>query len=245
MSVPPSRRPSSTPAPKGRPDEKTDKTEGKEFKLPARKQPMEGKEEQQPKKKGLFDIAAMEVTVQAKEQGVSQQMKTQAAAAGAVTGAEAVAQVRQIGQLVQKTVESMQIGQVGEAHFTRLNLKTSAEVPVAFAGSNLTVSYQQNGVVIKFDNFMSPQQENNAITLVEKNKEQLQDMVQALSSKNIQVTELSIGNHTIALPRVQPLPPPFQPTAAPRGEAEQQRGRGDQEGQPGGGEGGGGRRGPR
>jgi len=224
----PSRRhpSSSTPPAKGRPEETSREGDGKgkEFKLPARKQPVESKEEKQSKKKGLFDIAASDAKVQGKEQSISQEMAAETTKSGAMSGIDAAQEVSKIAKLIQQTVETMHIGQVGESHFASLNLKTTAEIPAAFAGSNLTISYQENGIVIHFDNFMTPQQQNNAITLVEQHKEQLQEMIQALSSKNIQVAEMSIGAYTVALPRVQPLPPPFQPTAAPRADAEQQRG---------------------
>jgi hypothetical protein len=237
MSVPPAKRgQSSTPPGKGRPDET--KHTGKEFKLPPKKQQVEGKEEEA-KKKGLFDLAAEEMIMQDKQQSLSQELKAESTKVEEVTATRAVAQVNQIGQLVQQMVETMRVGQIDGQDFASLDLKQSPQVPEAFAGSNLTISYQENGIVIKFDNFMTPQQQNTAITLVEKNKEQLQGMIQALAQKNIQVTEFSIGTHVVALPRVTPTPPPFQPEAALRAETEQQRREreGGEEG--GGGEGGG------
>ena len=232
MSVPPSRRTSSTPPAKGgRPDE-TEQREGKEFKLPPKKEQVEDKEEK-PAKKGLFDIAAQEMTLQEKQQGLQQDVKAEAAKTTAVTGAQAAQQVTRIAQLIQNTVDTMHIGQIDAQTYASLNLKASAQIPPAFAGAKLKISYQENGITIRFDNFMTPQQQNTAITLVERNKEQLQDLVQALNSKNIQVTELTIGQHTVALPRVQPLPPPFQPTAAERPESEQQRERGGRQGREG------------
>jgi hypothetical protein len=247
MSVPPSRRSGSTPPSKGRPEEAEEAKEkgGKEFKLPPRKQSFEEKEpeEQLPKKKGLFDIAAsMEMPVQAKEQGLQKAMDVQELKATGLTAAEAVQQVSRISQLIQRTVESMHIGQFNQQSYASLQLKAAPEVPPSFAGSNLTISYHENGISIRFDNFMTPQQQNTAITLVERHKEQLQDMVQALNSKNIQIAELAIGTHTISLPRVQPLPPPFK-IEPPSPGTEQQRERGDQERE--GGEGGGRGGGPR
>jgi len=236
MSVPPaSRRPSSSPPSKGRPDEA--KESEKTFKLPPKKDHIEAKEEEHPKKKGLFDIAQEEMKLQDKQQNLSQELKAETVKANEVTATEAVSQVNQVSQLIQRMVETMRIGQIDGKDYASLDLKSSSQVPPAFAGSNLTVSYQANGIVIHFDNFMTPQQQNTAINLVEKNKEQLQQMVQSLNSKNIQIAELSIGTHTVTLPRVEPLPPPFQPTIATQTETEQQRERGDeQEGRQGRGE---------
>ena len=209
MSVPPSgRRPSSTPSSKGSPDDT--KESQRPFQMPGRK---EKAQEQEEKKKGLFELAQEDMGIQAKQQGLQQNAKTEEIEPGltAVTGTAAAAQVTQVGQLIQKMVETMYVGQVGGKEFASLNLKTSADVPNAFAGSNLTVSYETNSLTIHFDNFMSPQQQNTAISLVEKNKEQLLQMVEALGAKNIQIAELTIGTHVVALPRPAGLPAPFQP----------------------------------
>lgn len=229
MSVPPaSRRSSSTPPSKGRPDEGKS---GKEFKLPPKKEHVEAKEEEQQKKKGLFEIAADEMRMQEKQQGLSEEMKTEALSESSATATQAVSEVTQVSQLIQRMVGTMRIGQLDGQDFASMNLKRSSEVPEAFTGSNLTLSYHANGLVIRFDNFMSPQQQNTAITLVEKNKDQLQQMVQALHAKNIQVAELTIGTHTVVLPRIEPLPPPFQPTLTTQAETEQQRERGREGGE--------------
>jgi hypothetical protein len=228
MSVPPTRRSSSTPPSKGKPDEAKNK-EGKDFKLPSRKQPVESKEEKE-KKKNLFDIAGEKKIEQWSDQRLAQDYKTEEIKAGEVSKSQATAQVQQVSQLVQRMVETMRIGQIDGKTFASLDLKQGADVPQAFAGSHLTVSYQENGIVIRFDHFMSAQQQNTAITLVEKNKEQLEEMIRTLNAKNIQVHELAIGEHSVTLPRVAPLPPPFQPTSPPRSDAEQQRDRGGREG---------------
>lgn len=227
MSVPPSgRRPSSTPPSKNSPRE--DEDTQKPFQLPGRKEKPQEQGEQ--KKKGLFDLTPEDAGVQAKQQGLQQNVQTPATEIGeaAITGAAAAAQVTQVGQLVQKMVETMRVGQVGGKDFASLDLKTSADVPQAFAGSNLTISYQANNLTIHFDNFMTPQQQNNAINLVEQNKEQLLQMVEALHAKNIQVTELSIGAHVVALPRVEGLPAPFQPVTTVEAEQTRRQDQGDQ-----------------
>lgn len=225
MSVPPT-RPSSTPPSKGGdegPDDK--KTRKKDFNLPGKQ------EKQEEKKKGLFDIAS-EVKEMRQEVQQQQAEETKADRTEAISAKE---QVTQIGQLIQKMVTQMQVGAVGGKDFARMTLAESRDVPQAFAGSNLTLSYQDNGLIIRFDNFMTPQQQQNALLLIENNKDQLTQMIQSLQAKNIQVAELNIGDRTISLPKIEPLPPPFQPSepagAETRGERE-----GGREGQ---GEGGG------
>jgi hypothetical protein len=230
MSVPPSgRRPGSTPPSKGRrPDDEESKTE-KSFRLPQRKGGVQEKDEE-PKKKGLFDLTSKEVApMQEKQPGLQPNVKEVQAKAESTAAIGEKAQITQISQLVQRMVETMRIGQIDGKDIASLDLKKGPEVPQAFAGSNLTVSYEVNGITIHFDNFMTPQQQNSAIALVEKNKEQLIEMVQALNAKNIQVHELSIGTHTVTLPRVEPLPPPFQPPPSAEAETRQQRERRDQE----------------
>lgn len=232
MSVPPSeRRTSSTPPSKGRPDE-DDKKTGKSFRLPERKEPVHAQEEKN-KKKGLFDLSADEIAMQRKQQGLEQSVEASEQAVANSSAIEAKGQIQQVARLIQNMVETMRVGQIDGKDFASLDLKKGAEVPPAFAGSNLTVSYQDNGITIRFDNFMTPQQQNEAITLIEKNKEQLLEMVQNLNAKNIQVTELAIGTHTVALPRVAPLPPPFQAPPAPESETRQQDQRRDREGEQG------------
>lgn len=134
--------------------------------------------------------------------------------------------VSTVGQLILAMVDKMQVGTVEGKNFASMDISTEANVPEAFAGSHLTLSFEENGLVIHFDNFDSPQQEQNAINLIENNKEQLTQMLQALQTKNIQLTEFNVGNQSITLPRVEPLPPPLQPTPRPPtgGEAERERG---------------------
>ncbi len=228
MSIPPSdnRRPSSTPPGKSGSSETQD--DQKPFTLPGRKEKVLGKEEE-PKKKGLFDLTMEDVGIKSKQQALEEGAEAAVeTASGSISSTTAVAQVQQIGQLIQKMVSTMAVGQMGGKDFASLNLKESPEVPQAFAGSNLTISYEANNLTIHFDNFMSPQQQNNAITLVEQNKEQLLQMVEALNAKNVQITELSIGNHLIAVPQPEGLPPPFQPITTEESErAREQRGQRD------------------
>lgn len=213
MSVPPSGQSPSTPPEKGNGPGEGKRKSKRDFNLPGKK----GKEEEG-KKKGLFDFGG-EPGAKEIKQSVDQQQMGEMQKAGALQGAEAKATVNSVGQLVQRLVTQMKVGE----NFASMNLTNSTEVPEAFAGSNLTLSYQENALVIHFDNFMTPQQENNAFMLVEKNNEQLVQMVQALQAKNINISELSIGNHMVTLPRVEALPPPFQPPPSAETREEQQR----------------------
>lgn len=217
MGVPPT-RPPSTPPSKGREDKEREPegTAEKKFRLPDKK-PVEKKEEKPTKKKDLFDLAAGETKAKAIKEEISEGQKLEAEELQKLEAAEGKTQISQIGQLIQKMVDAMQIGSVGGKDFASINLSTEPDVPEVFAGSNLTLSFQENGLVIRFDNFMTPQQEQNALTLVERNKEQLLDMIQNLQVKNIQVAEFNIGDRPIALPAIEPPPPPFQapPPTAP------------------------------
>jgi hypothetical protein len=237
MTVPPSdRRPSSTPPGKQGPEDskKTDKPfhlpgerkEGVEEGIGEKKKglfDLKSDDKSEEKKKKVFDMTSGEVALQSKQQGLQENIPSTVGEvqATAKIASAAVAQVSQVGALIQKMVETMHVGQVGGKDFATLNLKTSVDVPPAFANSNLTVSYKDNGITIHFDNFMTPQQQNQAINLVEKNKEQLVQMVQTLNAKNIQVKELTIGSHVVALPHVEGRPAPFQPILT----AETERGR--------------------
>lgn len=222
MSVPPSSTPPSTPPSRGRDEEprrsRKNRERDKDFRLPEKKE--------QSSKKNLFDLAA---EGQGKlKQELSQEKIESLKGVEKTSGIEAKAQVSQIGKLIQQMVNSMRIGTVGGKEFASMSLSKDPSVPQAFAGSNLTLSFRENGLVIRFDNFTTPQQQEIALNMVEQNKEQLTQMIQALQAKNIQVAELNIGDRKVSLPRVEPLPPPFaafEPEApSPRREGGQQEG---------------------
>lgn len=187
------------------------------------------KEDEEEKKKSLFDIAGGEKSQEIKQEIEEGKMSAEKGQS-AIQSAEAKASVAAIGKLIQSTVTDLKIGQIDGKNFASMNLSNAGEIPQAFAGSNLTLSYQAGALIIHFDNFMSPQQENQAITLVEKNKEQLLEMVQTLQAKNITVHEMTIGTHVVALPRVEPLPPPFQSVQTGLGQTRQEREQQQEEG---------------
>ncbi len=217
MSVPPPSIPPSTPPSRGGDGPRESRRSRRDFNLPKHGR----KGEKGEKKKDPFDMIG-EGSKEIKEKLSGEKMGEMKAAAN-IQASEAKAAVSAVTKLIQSVVAEMKVGQVDGKDFASLNLSASADLPEAFAGSNLTVSYQENTLTIHFDNFMTPQQENNAITLVEKNKDQLMELVQTLHAKNITVHELSIGKHVVQLPRVESLPPPFQPTESGAAETRQER----------------------
>lgn len=231
-SVPPPERPTNNHSPKRGEDgpRRSDSTKdkGKEFRLPSK----EEKDDQSPKekKKNLFDLAG-EAQVKQLKGEISESELEGIQKAEKLDAAQAK-QISQVTRLIIQLVESMHIGTLAGKDFASLNLSRDPAIPEAFAGSNLTLNYQENGLVIRFDNFVTPQQEIAAIAMIEKNQEQLAAMVHALQVKNIQVAELNIGNRQVPLPpRVEPLPPPMQAFQAesPDARAQQERERQERE----------------
>lgn len=218
MSVPPSRRSSGASSSNGESEGPGETKKSKiDFKLPKKDQKLD----QEKKKKNLFDLVGGEQGMRDFLREIAQDQKAAMVKTSEIQAAPEKSAITFMNRLIERLVTDLKIGQIGGRDFASLNLSKS-EVPEAFAGSNLTLSYQMDGLTIHFDN-MTPQQINNAINLIEKNQEQLLDLVRALQGKNINLHELSIGSHVIALPRVQPLPPPFQPSQAGAGETRQER----------------------
>jgi len=227
MKIPPSGQPSpgvsgegeAEPSRPSRPKRDT----GREFRMPGRKEE-KGKEklkekvkekekEEEKKKKVLADVTYAEAPKELK-QGVAMGAEVKGAEKVAtLTPAEAMGKIT---QLIQNMATEMRVGTVGGQNFVSLTLGKGPEVPQVFTDAHLTINVQPGGLVIQFDRFSSPQNEQTAIFIVEQNKEQLEDMMRVLAAKNIQVAQLNIGAHQVALPRIEPLPPPFQP-AAPTG----------------------------
>lgn len=214
MSVlPPNQSQSSQPSDNDDGPNESNRNSRKEFKLPKGSKDLT-------KKKGLNE-GVEEPGVQEMKQNIQQQKMAEAQTAGQVKATQAKATVTAIGQLITRLVTDLKIGQMDGKNFANMNL-TGTDVPESFAGSNLTLSYTSNALSIHFDNFMTPQDQNTAVNLVEKNKEQLVDMIESLRSKGITVEEMSIGNHSVALPHVEKLPPPFQTIESSSAETQQQ-----------------------
>lgn len=193
MGIPPSKLPPSSSSSSSGDSSKVDKGKPKkEFKLPQ-------KGEQQGEQKTLFDISAEEQQSQtsAVESAASQQVQAQ--------------QVTQISALILKMVDRLGVGTVGGTEFASMDLKGGADVPGFFANSTITLTQTDDGLIVKFSNFESLQQQQDAIKAVEQNQQQLEQLVQSLQAKNINLANLQIGNYSIALPSVQtvkPLEPP-------------------------------------
>jgi hypothetical protein len=195
-----------------------------------------GEKEEREKKKGLFDLMFATAAKELKQEvsaAPKGEIKETAGSTVALTGSEAMSKV---AQLIQRMVSEMHVGSVDGQNFASLTLSKGIDVPQAFRDSSLTLSFQQGSLTVQFDHFSTPQSEQTAIYIVENNKAQLQDMMQALAAKNIQLAELTIGQYQIALPRVETLPPPFQVTAPAAAEAEPYGEGGEGEGEAGEGE---------
>lgn len=228
MGVPPSNLPPSS-SPSGRSSESDKGRPKRPFNL--RK---EGRGDEKEEKKGLFDLkkekeakeAALEARTLAEEKASENQ---EAQESQALTGVEAKAAVAKAGELIMKMIRQMQIGEVDGKEFAKIDLKGKEDVPSFLANTTLMLSQTEKGLSIQFTNFETPQQQALAIIAIEKNKEQLMTLMTNLQAKNIQVTELQIGTQTVALPRVEPLPPPFRPSTS--SQMDQRQGRQDQEGE--------------
>lgn len=177
------------------------KRANRDFELPQKKKEKFPKDKKEKKKDDLGDIFTGMRNVESLKSQVTPEHDigevkgiTKSAGAGSTA-------VGQIGKLIQKLVSEMRIGKVGEKSIVEMTLSAKT-APEVFAGSNLTLSYKENALVIHFDNFTTPQQERNALVLVEQNKKQLLSLMEVLQSKNIMVNEFSIGTHKITLPRL-------------------------------------------
>ncbi|MEZ5315319.1 MAG: DUF5421 family protein [Chlamydiales bacterium] len=210
MKIPPSNRETGVFSKRERNKEPVDhKKTNKDFTLPRKK------EESKDKKESLFDIAGAELGLkelkQSQEFSESQEIASQDIS-------EIKTDITAISKLIQNMVKEMQIGQLEGKDFANIQLsEASMNLPEAFLGSHLTLSYEENQLTIHFDNFMTPQQENNAMIMVEKHKQQLLDMIQTLQQKNIYIKEMSIGERAITLPRIESHPTAFRSIAAQEG----------------------------
>ncbi|NGX55052.1 MAG: hypothetical protein KR126chlam2_00674 [Chlamydiae bacterium] len=193
MGIPPTKLPPSSSRSGGDDSSRVDKGKSKkEFKLPQ-------KGEKGGEQKTLFDISSEEQQAQTSsvESAATQQAQTQ--------------QITQISALILRMVDQLGVGTVGGKEFASLDLKGSADVPEFFANSTITLTQSDEGLVVKFSNFESLQQQQDAIKAIEQNQQQLEQMMLNLQAKNINLVNLQIGSYSIALPTVQtvkPLEPP-------------------------------------
>ncbi len=226
FNLPPNQPPSrSSDSDKGRPK--------KEFRLPDKKKGGGEKEE----KEKLFEykkereaVGEAQIQTQLSEQKLSQAEKAENISE--LSGLEAKQAAAKTAELIQKMILQLQVGTVGGKNFASIDLKDTADVPSFFANTNLTLTQSTDGLIVRFTNFESAQQQAKAIQAVEMHKEQLSQMMMNLQAKNIVIAELQIGTHSVTLPRIEPLPPPFRPSSSSQtesGKREQKQGR---EGEP-------------
>ncbi len=212
-SIPPNKSSSSQNVNDNRGPEKNKRDKGKKFEL-------KGKEEKGSQKEDANLFALMAETQQKGEQLAQQSKMEGVQASQKVADVQAASQIRAI---IMKTVETMAVGKVGATDIAHLDLK-AGEVPGAFAGASLNIAKTGNELTVNFTHFATPAMEAQAINLVEHNKEQLAQLVQALQVKGIQITELNVGNRSIALPKVEPLPSPMKISSSELGtQADRQR----------------------
>ncbi len=211
MGIPPHMPSGSTPPSAGRPSESDKGRPKKEFRLPDKKE-KEGKKDE---KKDVF-----EEKKEGKVTGVSEQIKQEtklddsmrAEESASVSSVETKQEIAKVAQLIQAMVAQMRIGSVEGKEFASLDLKGTPNIPSFLANTTLTLTQSSQGLLIHFSNFETPQQQALAIKAVEQNKEELAQLMLNLQTKNINVAELQMGNYTVALPRIEPLPPPFRTT---------------------------------
>lgn len=232
MGVPPSNvPPGSTPSSSGRSSDSEKGRLRKPFHLPER-----GERDGQQDKKSLFDLAREKKEKESAE-GVQQQLKQDSLTEqkinvqevqeiASVEGKQAIAKV---AELIQKMVNQLQVGVIGGKDFASVELKDKEDVPSFFANTTLNLTQSAEGLHIHFTNFETPQQQAIAVQMIEKNKAQLTQLMLTMQSKNIAIAGLQIGDQSITLPRIEPLPPPFKPVsptvqiATEREKREQQR----------------------
>lgn len=133
-----------------------------------------------------------------------------------LTKAEAQVATAKVAEIIQKMVAGLQVGTIGGKDFASVDLKGTQDVPDFLKNTSLTLTQTTEGLIIRFSNFESPQQQAQAIYAIEQNKEQLQQLMANLQQKNIAIADLQIGNHSITLPKVTAATEttPIQPSSA-------------------------------
>lgn len=134
--------------------------------------------------------------------------------------------------MIQKMVDQIATGQVGQTQHTTLQLK-GADIPQLFNGATVNITQTERGLIIQFDKFQTPQQENAALNLVRSNQQALESLMRGLADRNMTIAQMNIGSHNIALPRIE-TPFLFQAPGSEQGgyqdqERQQREGRQQQE----------------
>lgn len=115
--------------------------------------------------------------------------------------------VSKMVQIIQKMLSELQVGKLGGQDFATMKLQANDSVPSCFQNASLSLTHTSEGVIIRFSNFDSPQDEALAIQAVEQNKQQLEQLVKNLESKRIAIADLQLGDHSVTLPESDKLTP--------------------------------------
>lgn len=224
MGIPPSNIPPGGSTSASRSSESDKGKPKKDFRLPEKKGAKDD-ETEKPfdllKKKGPKDDQSDfgQMADLAKQQALAEG-KVADATKAELSAVEAKAAITKIAEIIFKLVAQMQVGAVGGKNFASLDLKGTADIPAYLQNTSLYVTQTAEGISIRFTNFESPQQQALAIAAIEQNKEQLTQLMLNLQTKNIAVADMTIGTHTVNLPRIEPLPPPFRPEPPARADTE-------------------------
>ncbi|MFN0065327.1 MAG: DUF5421 family protein [Chlamydiales bacterium] len=169
-----------TNEPKG---DKTEKEPGKEFKLEKKEKKDPGGDIQGQFGEGKVDIKTAG-TQKAEGPQASQTAKQ----------AEQVAKMA----VVYKTVASMQVSKSGDLATLTLK-KDDATLPTAFQGAKLEVKIEGKNILIHFD-FPNANQQQEAAKLLALAQQQLQQLQQQMSERNLTISQLSLGETVVIAP---------------------------------------------
>ncbi|MBS0623313.1 MAG: DUF5421 family protein [Verrucomicrobia bacterium] len=104
-----------------------------------------------------------------------------------------VADVKVLHSIILKNVDSIRVGK----DVVQVDLKTNADVPKVFQGSQLTLSKTDAGLVIKIDGVSNVSEAQKLLT---SNPEAMQVLANQLAAKGFGQAQFQVGNVTVALP---------------------------------------------
>ena len=159
----------------------------------SRKEQQKGEEEVKEKKQNQ-DLAANLVqsqhTMELKKMGEEISTEQMDRTAGA-----------QICQRLYDMIAQLAVGTIGSKDIVQATLKQE-QVPAPFAGAQLIIQKEPNGIVVSFSQF-NVGQEKLALQMVQSNSQQLVELVDRLNQKKLPLLSLRIGNHNIQLPELK------------------------------------------
>lgn len=133
-----------------------------------------------------------------------------------------------VEQLVTSTVESLLVADIDGKQLAEIVLDNSNTVPAAFCGANLTLVQTGEEISVSFSNFVDQAQLTEATQLVQQNPKQLVSLVESLKARQLNLTELVVGNVAVSLPTIEKIETPLHMIAATIRHHDQE---GDQEGE--------------